>query len=176
MAVAEGACELWAGWLVEKPMGWRESYVSEELLFWLKTYLKSTQLGFVLGERGAFAFAPNRMYIPDLSFVRFSQCPQGRLPGSLDGIIPALVVEVLSASNTVDEMQQKRAVYFAAGVELVWEVEPELRTVAVYTQPAVPDVVLTRGDELTGGAVLPGFRLRLADWFACLNESAPDAP
>jgi Uma2 family endonuclease len=170
VAVADGVCELWAGWLVEKPMGWRESFLSARLYHLLSVFVLPLRQGFLTGERTPFRFVAERAYIPDLAYVPFARCPNQRLPTTLDGIIPALVVEVLSASNTVDEMQQKRSVYFAAGVELVWEVEPELRTVAVYTQAGVPDVVLTRSDELTGGAVLPGFRLRLADWFACFDE------
>ena len=58
-------------------------------------------------------------------------------------------------------MRQKRRDYFAAGVQLVWEVDPEARTVSVYTDVEGP-TVLTQDDTLDGGSVLPGFTLARA--------------
>jgi len=40
-------------------------------------------------------------------------------------IAPELCVEVVSASNTEDEMKEKRALYFEAGAEEVWIVEED---------------------------------------------------
>src|SRR3712207_7219234 len=39
---------------------------------------------------------------------------------------------ILSETNTKKEMAKKRQEYFKAGVRLVWEVDPQTRTVAVY--------------------------------------------
>jgi Uma2 family endonuclease len=66
-------------------------------------------------------------------------------------------------------MAAKRQDYFAAGVELVWELDPVARTVAVYTSPAAPTVLGT-ADTLSGGGVLPGFTLPLAALFAELDR------
>ena len=78
-------------------------------------------------------------------------------------IIPDLVVEVLSPSNTTAEMDRKLKEYFAAGVRLVWYADPRKRTVRVFE--AVDRVVsLDESATLDGGAVLPGFALKVADW------------
>lgn len=162
----ERLCELFDGVLVEKPMGAPEARMGFRLANASETFVRPQRLGFTFAGDGPFAFAAQHYLIPDMAFVRRTDCPNGRLPRApVCPIIPVLVAEVLSDSNTVAEMRFKRQVYFAAGVKLVWEVDIQLRTVAVYTQPDVPDVVLNRTQTLDGGAVLPGFALGLADWF-----------
>ena len=76
-----------------------------------------------------------------------------------------ICVEVLSPTNTKKEMERKRREYFAAGASLVWIVDPVIRTVAVFTSPDESNV-LDESQVLDAGAVLPGFTLRIADWFA----------
>jgi Uma2 family endonuclease len=46
----------------------------------------------------------------------------------------------------------------------VWVVDPERETATIHLPDRVPQV-LSRGDTLDGGAVLPGFRLALAELF-----------
>ena len=78
-------------------------------------------------------------------------------------------MEILSAGNTPKEMARKRREYFAAGVRVVWIVDPEARTVEVYTaidQSTVFDATQT----LDGGEVLSGFTLPLRELFAELDR------
>ena len=82
---------------------------------------------------------------------------------------PDLAVEVLSQSNTPGEMARKRHEYFSAGVRVVWLADPKGRTVDVYTSET-QFTRLTVADTLDGGPVLPGFQLRLQDWFAELDR------
>ena len=60
------------------------------------------------------------------------------------------------------EMARKVREYFDAGVILVWLIDPRKRTARVFS--TVEKSVLVRADQaLDGGAVLPGFILRLSD-------------
>lgn len=86
-------------------------------------------------------------------------------------LAPALAVEVLSPGNTREEMDRKLQDYFAAGVRLVWNVDPEARAVTVYTAPD-RSCVLAEDQTLDGGDVLPGFTLPLRKLFARLGPSA----
>ena len=62
-------------------------------------------------------------------------------------------------------MDEKIALYFAAGSRAVWVFNPKKRTVAVYASPS--DVrILGEQDTLDGGEVLPGFTLDLSKLFA----------
>src|SRR5262249_3309170 len=70
---------------------------------------------------------------------------------------PRLAVEVLSPSDRADRVQRKITDYLRNGVELVWVVDPETRTVTVYRTDKGPRC-LHGDEELTGEDVLPGFR------------------
>ena len=63
--------------------------------------------------------------------------------------------------------------YFAAGVQLVWYIDPSTRTARAYT--AEDDgVEFGIGDVLSAGDLLPGFELSLARLFAKLDHGAGD--
>jgi Uma2 family endonuclease len=81
----------------------------------------------------------------------------------IDGV-PLLAVEILSPSETVDEINEKIDAYLAAGVPLVWIIDPYRRTAAIY-RPQKPARLVAEGEELSGEAVLPGFRVPVADLF-----------
>lgn len=164
------SCELVEGVLVEKTMGMTESLLAVYLAGLLNEFVIPRNLGKVLGADGAMQIFAKLVRIPDVSFISWDRFPERKIPKQPIPIIaPNLAVEVLSKSNTLREMAIKRQEYFDAGVELVWEVDPKKRSIAVYT--TVTDVsVLTINDTLDGGTVLPGFQLPLKDLFAELDR------
>jgi Uma2 family endonuclease len=87
---------------------------------------------------------------------------------SIADFAPDLAAEFLSPGNTAAEMARKRRELFAAGTRLVWEFSADRKTAEVFADPARPDARtrLTASDTLDGGAVLPEFRLPLAEVFA----------
>jgi Uma2 family endonuclease len=82
----------------------------------------------------------------------------------IDGV-PVLVVEILSPSDTEEEINEKVDDYLAAGVALVWVIDPHDRTVLVY-QPGVEPTLVNIRDTLSGEPHLPGFRVPVARIFA----------
>ena len=161
--------ELVEGVLVEKTMGVQESYLAGFLVFLLGEFANRHDLGFILGADGMARLAPGLVRIPDVSFVSWKQVPERRVPRvPMLGFAPDLAVEVLSPGNTAQEMDRKFHDYFAAGVRLLWYVDPVNRTVRVFT--TVDQATVVREDQdLTGDPVLPGFGLPLRDLFAQLE-------
>jgi Uma2 family endonuclease len=162
--------ELVDGMLVEKGMGWYESHLATILLRYLDEYLEQHKVGFALGEAGTMRLMPGLVRVPDVSFVSWEHFPGGTVPA--DPILdrgPDLAIEVLSKSNTPQEMARKRQEYFGAGCRLVWVVDPRSRTARVYTSPETWTEVSEDG-ALDGGTVLPGFRLSMRHWF---DRAAP---
>jgi Uma2 family endonuclease len=78
---------------------------------------------------------------------------------------PDLAVEVLSPNDRDHEVEEKVQVWLAAGCLLVWTVDPVIRIVVVYRRGAEP-ITLGEDQEIDGGEVIPGFRCRVADFFA----------
>ncbi len=163
-------CELVDGVLVEKGMEFRESFLAIALSAILWGFVKPRNLGLVTGEAGMVRLASGLIRIPDVAFISWDRLPDRRVPTEpIPGLVPDLVVEVLSASNTAAEMDRKRREYFAAGVRLAWFVDPVSRAVEVYT--AVNQSTMLHAEHtLEGGAVLPGFALPLQELFDELDR------
>lgn len=110
--------------------------------------------------------------IPDVAFISWARLPGGTVPEEpVPELVPDLVVEVLSRTNTPGEMRRKRQEYFQAGAVLVWMVDPDRRTVTVFTSPTDFAEHAER-DSIDGGTVLPGFTLSLAEFFQELDRRA----
>lgn len=156
-------CELVDGTLVEKAYGFDESRLGMELGHRIMSYLRQNDLGICVGADGMMRIAPGLVRIPDVSFISWGRLPGGESPQEpIPDLAPDLAVEVLSEGNTKAEMDRKVREYFEAGVALVWLIDPKKRTARVYS--TVEKSVVVRADQtLGGGAVLPGFVLRLSE-------------
>jgi Uma2 family endonuclease len=86
-------------------------------------------------------------------------------------VIPALVVEIVNLTHTLDEVAAKLEEYFKVGVRQVWVVYPAHTKIYVYSSTTSVRI-LARGDELDGGLVLPGFRLPVSDLFDRAGQPA----
>lgn len=82
---------------------------------------------------------------------------------------PDLAVEVLSPGDLAHEIVAKVEEYLAAGVQLVWIVDPEARVVDIY-RPDNSNRRLRENDSLDGDTVLPGFRCRVMDMFPARTQ------
>jgi Uma2 family endonuclease len=159
-------CELVDGVLVEKAMGFTEGRVAAVLIYLLEAFTTRVNLGIILSSDAAVRLMPGLVRVPDVSFVSWKRLPRKRLPTEpIPDLVPDFAVEVLSVSNTEREMQRKLGEYFQAGVRLVWLIDPETKTVEIYTSPSKCKTVHEDG-TVTGGKVLPGFSLSLRKFFA----------
>lgn len=103
---------------------------------------------------------------PDVAFVSAERWPLDRaLPRTGDwAVAPNLAVEVISPNDVFKDVLAKLREYFRYGVQLVWVIAPEEQQIYVYDSPTQVRILTVR-DELTGGEVLPGFRMPLASFF-----------
>lgn len=163
-------CELVDGVLVEKIMGYRESLLAGALLALLRDFVMPRNLGLVSGADGMVRLFPGLVRIPDVAFASWDRIPNRRVPTEpIPDLAPDLAVEVLSEGNTAAEMARKCRDYFAAGVRLVWLVDPEERTVTVHTAPE-QSTLRDETQTLDGGTVLPDFVLPLRELFGELDR------
>jgi Uma2 family endonuclease len=166
-------CELTVGILVAKVLSFQKALLTTELTYRVLDYAKSKDLGIVLGPAGPLRLSPERIVIPDVSFICWEKFPNRRLPrDSIYAVAPDLAIEVLSEGNTRAEMSRKLRDYFTAGVRLVWYIDPKTRSAQAFTtEDHWVDVSETQ--SLSGGEVLPGFELSLKDLFAKADEERP---
>jgi len=78
--------------------------------------------------------------------------------------VPDLVLETRSPGDTKREVAEKVERWLAAGVALVWEINPKTRVLTTH-RAGRPPHELGLADTLDGEDVLPGFTLLMADAF-----------
>lgn len=173
-ASAGRLCELDDGILVEKPTGWYESLLEGFIITSINNYLKKNKLGKVLGADGSLQILPGTIKIPDVSFISWNRWPNEKLPRRpIPALIPDLVVEVLSETNTKEEMDGKLKQYFQADVRLIWYIDPATKSAKAFTNPT-DFIFVEAGGVLDGGEVLPGFQLSLGELFEHADEGPPE--
>lgn len=77
---------------------------------------------------------------------------------------PTLAVEILSPSDTHEDVVSMIGLYLKFGV-VVWVVDPDLQTVAVYKPGELPQS-FNESQDLVGDPYLPGFRIPVSRLFS----------
>ena len=167
--VADGSrYELSRGELVPMtPVGFQHAAIVGRLGKLLSLYVDEKRLGLV-GPEGGFYLRrnPDTLRAPDVAFVSRDRLEKaGGVPIKFAEFPPDLAIEVLSPEDTVSETQKKVEEYLTGGVSLVWIVDPANQRVTVWR--SLQDIqILSADQELDGGNVLPGFRVKVAEIFA----------
>jgi Uma2 family endonuclease len=162
--------ELVAGRVIKmSPPGARHGVIAVRLAEFLGYHVRTTGLGFVMGEAGyRLASNPDTVRGPDLSFVRKDRVPASGIPEGFWPGAPDLVIEILSPDNHPRQVREKTATYFALGSQVVWVVDPRRKQVSVHDVHG--DVrIMGIGDTLEGGTLLPGFLCAVDSIFAGLG-------
>jgi Uma2 family endonuclease len=108
---------------------------------------------------------PDTVRGPDISYWSAERLPLDQEPEGYPALAPDLGIEILSPNNVMAKIREKMAEYFQSGVRMVWIVDPEDRTVAVY-RSMDEGRVLHENATLSGEDVLPGFSCGVAEFFA----------
>lgn len=156
--------ELVRGEIVTMPPTKQKHGFAQFRIGWLlMNAVEPNRLGWVGGESGVVTERdPDTVRGPDVYFfsrTRFPQRPEGWADAG-----PDIVVEILSPSNRRNAMRAKVGEYLAAGSSIVWVVDPDSKTVMVYTGN-LRGVELGETDTITGGDVLPNFSCQVAEFF-----------
>jgi len=160
--------ELVDGQLVERPMSMRSGRISGQILILLGNHCNRHDAGAVYpgGEPGyqCFPNQPNKVRKPDVSFVRKDRLAAAEEPDGYSRIPPDLAVEVVSPNNLVADIDARLLDYLSVQVPLVWIVRPRCRMVEIHRADGTSSL-LRDNEEITGEAVLPGFRCLVAEFF-----------
>lgn len=163
--------ELVDGYLREKKMGFESGSVIGRIVYYLNAVVIPNRLGEVASDDAmylCFPRSPRRVRKPDVSFILRQRILGGRLSRGITRYRPDLAVEVISPNDEYEEVDDKVADYFDAGVPLIWVVSPKSRTVLVY-HPDGTARRLVETHDLTADPVIPGFQVKVAELF-------PDPP
>jgi Uma2 family endonuclease len=174
LALPDDGVERWLirGQLREKPMTYRNRWHSRTMArlarfldYWLDQ--QPEPRGSVLvGEAGVrLRRDPDTTVGIDVIYISAEVAAHQADDTTIIDGVPVLAVEILSPSNTKEEIDEKIDEYLEAGVPLVWIVDTRYRTVTIYRPDQEPEMV-NAGQELSGEPHLPGFRVPVASLFA----------
>ncbi len=108
--------------------------------------------------------------IPDVMFIKQARFDAycANTPDWDDkplALVPDLAVEFISPTDKYADVIQKIDTYLQDGVQIVWLINSQNRTVVVYQSDSKQNTVLNLDDRLEGGTVLPGFEIAVAQIF-----------
>ena len=141
MALVAGAI---VAWLRTSPKPWGEVYCGE-------AGIKLPGRSSIIGVDVAYA-APDVVAVQDDDNTTL-----------LDGV-PTLAVEILSPKVTLEQIEEKTDAYQAAGVPLVWVIDPHDRTVTLYRPGHEPESFNLK-HRLPEDPHMPGFTPAVAELF-----------
>ena len=130
-------------------------------------FIRHHQLGDIfIGDAGVIlernAYGRDTVRGLDFAFISKDRLPQLGESNLLD-IAPDLAIEVISPSNSAADMHRKVDQLLDAGTRQVWVVYPDSRDVDVHTADGA--ITYREGDSISGGDILPGFEIAVADIF-----------
>ena len=162
-------CELIDGRLVEKSVAnYEHGWIARRLMLSVSFFDPKEQSGAMVFDT-TFKIAPGFMPVPDLGYIIASRIVariQKSFPGRPDIAVEVFSPHDLDSKNRQMEAREKIRKYQAAGVSMVWAINPDNQTIEVYhPDQDLPAQVLGVNDELTGEEIIPGFKLKVADLF-----------
>ena len=130
-------------------------------------FAKAHKLGAVWDSSTGFWMYNRNCRAPDISFITkerlkalgFKSTDRSFIPGA-----PDLAVEILSPSNTRQEIDERLRDFFGSGTQIAWIINPDTECVEVCHAPDRRKLVGS-GADLDGEHLLPGFRYPIADLF-----------
>ena len=164
----EGKAELVNGEIVKmSPTGGLPNYAAQEISFSLREYSKRRKKGYAVGDNAAFVVnLPNRKsFSPDAAFY------VGDITMKFFEGAPVFAVEVRSESDygpkAERDMAKKRADYFTAGTQVVWDVDLQSDDVVKVYRSSDPNSpkIYRRGEMAEAEPAVPGWTMAVDDLF-----------
>ena len=102
-----------------------------------------------------------RKRIPDLAYFTDAQIQATR---SGTKVVPAFVIELVSDSESFDDVEKKIQDYYDAGVQVVWYINPKSKRIHNYTSPKNV-MICADNDVCTAAPALLDFKFEVKELF-----------
>jgi Uma2 family endonuclease len=136
------------------------SEIGAELVRLLLNWVKPRKLGRVFESSGGFILPNSNLTAPDVSFVTADRLKQSKR--YLAELVPDIVVEIKSQSDRLKPLREKIQSFIELGAKVGILIDPDKRTVTIYTPTAEP-VVLRDGDMISIPELLPGWEVPVTE-------------
>lgn len=146
------------------PTGFESSYENSQINFQLTSWANKDGSGIVTESNGGFILPNGATYAPDNTWTRKSRIAKftAKERRKFLPLCPDFVIELLSFSDKLSELQAKMDEYLENGLRLGWLIDPYRKRVHVY-RPGQEAEILEDPSRVSGEDVLPGFALDLME-------------
>ncbi len=150
--------------IVMPPTGGETGERNSELIFQVKLWNKQSKLGKVFDSSTGFKLSNDAIRSPDVSWIPLAKwnalsAEQRRKYLPVD---PDFVLELMSPTDSVSELQKKMGEYMKCGVRLGWLINPDDKQVEIYRQERSTEI-LDNPQTLSGEDVLPNLIVDLSE-------------
>lgn len=138
-----------------------------ELAFQIKLWNKQSKLGKVFDSSTGFKLSNDAVRSPDVSWVSLTKwnCLSKQQRKKFAPIDPDFVIELMSPSDNLSELQNKMREYMSCGVRLGWLINPEDTQVEIYRQGKQTEI-LENPQTLFGEDIMPQLVVDLSEVFS----------
>ncbi|MFL5340927.1 MAG: Uma2 family endonuclease [Gemmataceae bacterium] len=148
------------------PTGFRHGKVHLNTVMLINDQSRSNKSGRVVVESGVQTERdPDIVRGPDVSYWSSERLPAQIVPEGYPEGTPDLAAEIRSPDQSLGKLRAKAKEFIAAGVRLVWLIDPDARAVTVVRRGR-KERVLDEHATLDGEDVLPGFSCKVTEFFA----------
>lgn len=151
------------------PAGSLHGAITSRLSTYIGFFVVENSLGEVFAAETGFKLLNQSTVGADVAFVGKEKLAKYGIPESFFPTAPDLAVEVVSPSNTSEEISTKVEDYLSSGSSLVWIVYPKRQVIVVYRKNNTISF-LHEEDELSGEDVIPNFKISLEKIFGNLPQ------
>ncbi len=150
--------------IVMPPTGGETGNRNAEITGQVVSWTKQDGTGAVFDSSTGFKLPNGADRSPDAAWVRRSRLAQlsREEKEKFLPLCPDFVIELLSPSDDLEQIQAKMDEYIDNGSRLGWLLDPKSRRVYVY-RPGARVVVIESAEEISGEPELPGFVLNLRE-------------
>jgi Uma2 family endonuclease len=126
----------------------------------LLNWVKPRKLGRVLDSSGGFILPNSDLRAPDVSFVTADRLKQSKR--YFAELVPDIVVEIKSQSDRLKPLREKIQSFIELGAKVGILIDPDKRTVTIYTPTAEP-VVLRDSNMISIPELVPGWEIAVTE-------------
>lgn len=146
------------------------SRVARKVSLAIEAILQKSGFGEALQEAGyILSHDPLTIRQPDVSVLSKTRIQSADPESYFEGA-PELAVEVVSPSDSAEDLELKVRQYLQSGARQVWIVYPKSKCVHVFSGGDV--IILHESQMLEGEDLLPGFAVKVADLFPSENHAS----
>ncbi len=152
--------------IIMSPTGSESGKFNISLAAQVWNWNNQTKLGIAFDSSTGFKLSNDAVRSPDVSWVTIAKWNSlsKQQQRKFAPIAPDFVIELMSPTDELSELQNKMKEYMDCGVKLGWLINPDEKQVEIYRQQEEPEI-LNNPQTLSGEGILPNLTVNLQDIF-----------